>query len=41
MGVVEEVRSGRDELVRSVTVRCGQRRLVRPVVKLCLLEEAQ
>ena len=41
MGVVEDVHTGRDELVRSVTVRCGQRRLVRPVVKLCLLEETQ
>ena len=41
MGVIEEVFKGRDSLVRSVTLRIGQRQLTRPIAKLCLLEEAQ
>ena len=40
MGVVEEVHKGRDDLVRSVKLRCGTTRKTRPITKICLLEEA-
>ena len=41
MAVVEEVHAGQDQLVRSVKLRSGHRELVRPISKLCLLEESQ
>ena len=41
MGVIEDVFKGRDSLVRSVTLRLGQKQLTRPIAKLCLLEESQ
>ena len=40
MGVVEEVYQGSDDLVRSVKLRCNGGNKVRPITKLCLLEQA-
>ena len=41
MAIVEEVHASQDQLVRSVRLRSGHRELVRPISKLCLLEESQ
>ena len=40
MGIVEEVYVGSDSLVRSVKVKTGEGYKVRPITKLCLLEQA-
>ena len=39
MGVVEETHQGSDGLVRSAKIRSGQSYKVRPIIKLCLLEQ--
>ena len=39
MGVVEETHQGSDGLVRSAKIRIGQSYKVRPITKLCLLEQ--
>ena len=41
MGVVEEVQQSSDDLVRSCVVRCRGGHKIRPITKLCLLEEAR
>ena len=38
MGIITGVNFGRDHLVRSVKVKCGNSVKVRPVTKICLLE---
>ncbi len=38
MGRIEAVHPGKDECVRVVTVRVGQKVFVRPVAKVCPLE---
>ena len=40
LGIVTNVKPGRDGLVRSVQVRVGHSTKVRPITKLCLLEQS-
>ena len=39
LGRIEEVDRGRDDLIRSVRVRVRGKVLVRPISRLCLLEQ--
>lgn len=41
LGIVTDVKLGRDGLVRSVRVRVGHSTKVRPITKLCLLEQSE